>query len=199
VVPGSEVPWLQQRAGAPSVSDRYILSKVIRIQGSVLTRVAVSVSSGEVVACKTVPKSHLVVGTQAVAENLRREVSIMASPWLARLHAVYEDDDAVHLVMDRCDGLLLGDTMRTVSAQGRMVTEEQAAMVAWAVVNEVRALHANGVMLRLVEPDRFMWVVVPDDGLALKVVDFSLAVEFRPGSYIRYTTNIEHSIGFVQY
>lgn len=70
------------------------------------------------------PKRRL--RTAVDVADVRREVAIMASlrpPALVRLRAAYEDADAVHLVMELCDG---GELFDRIVARGRYT--ERAAL-----------------------------------------------------------------------
>ncbi|RCV41429.1 hypothetical protein SETIT_9G135400v2 [Setaria italica] len=96
-------------------------------------------------------------------EDPRRELSVMASlprhPALVRLHEVYEDEAAVHLVMDLCDG-------GSLAAGGR-------------AVRVARALHEAGVMHRDIKPENLMFSGRGAEE-KLMVIDFGFAINFRP-------------------
>jgi calcium-dependent protein kinase len=114
--------------------------------------------------------------------DVRREVAIMASlpdhPALVRLRAAYEDAEAVHLVMELCDG---GELFDRIVARGRY-TERAAAAAARTVAEVVRACHAHGVMHRDLKPENFLYAGKSEDA-QLKAIDFGLSVFFRPGEF----------------
>lgn len=166
--------------GHPTVTDRYVSEGPLGAGGFGVVWLAVR--GRRRVACKSIPWSNL--RKPEAVEDLRRELSIMASllprahPAMVRLHEVYEDESAVHLVMDLCDGGTLSDRMIRWRERG---TEEQAAArVAWALVEAVRALHAAGVMHRDFKPDNLMFSGHGAEE-RLKVIDFGFAINFRPG------------------
>ncbi|KAE8795682.1 calcium-dependent protein kinase [Hordeum vulgare] len=92
------------------------------------------------------------------------------------MRAAYEDDDAVHLVMELCDG---GELFDRIVARGRY-TERAAAAAARTVAEVVRACHAHGVMHRDLKPENFLYAGKEEDA-QLKAIDFGLSVFFRPG------------------
>ncbi|KAF8733865.1 hypothetical protein HU200_014717 [Digitaria exilis] len=107
-------------------------------------------------------------------------------PAMVRLHEVYEDEGAVHLVMDLCDGGSLSDRMirRSEEAYCTETLEVAAARVAWELVEAVRALHAAGIMHRDLKPDNLMFSGHGAEE-RLKVIDFGFAIDFRSGETFR--------------
>lgn len=95
-------------------------------------------SSGESLACKSISKKKL--RTAVDIEDVRREVDIMrhlpAHPNIVRLKDTYEDDNAVHLVMELCEG---GELFDRIVARGHY-TERAAAIVTKTIVEVVQVL-----------------------------------------------------------
>ena len=143
-----------------------------------VTRLATDRATRERLACKSIPKRRL--RTAVDVADVRREVAIMASlpdhPALVRLRAAYEDAEAVHLVMELCDG---GELFDRIVARGRY-TERAAAAAARTVAEVVRACHAHGVMHRDLKPENFLYAGKSEDA-QLKAIDFGLSVFFKPG------------------
>nr|CAB3498918.1 unnamed protein product [Digitaria exilis] len=177
--------------GHPTVDDRYASKGTLGSGGFGVVWLAVSRSSEpgprRRVACKSIRWRNL--RKPEAVEDLRRELSIMASlprrhPAMVRLHEVYEDESAVHMVMDLCDGGSLSDRMdiirRSSEAYCTETLERAAARVAWELVEAVRALHAAGIMHRDLKPDNLMFSGHGDEE-RLKVIDFGFAIDFRPG------------------
>jgi calcium-dependent protein kinase len=160
------------------VTDKYHLGRELGRGEFGVTRLATDRATRERLACKSVPKRRL--RTAVDVADVRREVAIMASlpdhPALVRLRAAYEDAEAVHLVMELCDG---GELFDRIVARGRY-TERAAAAAARTVAAVVRACHAHGVMHRDLKPENFLYEGRSEDA-QLKAIDFGLSVFFRPG------------------
>jgi calcium-dependent protein kinase len=93
-------------------------------------------ATGEALACKSISKKKL--RTPVDVEDVRREVEIMRHlpkhPNIVTLRDTYEDDNAVHLVMELCEG---GELFDRIVAKGHY-TERAAAMVAKTIVEVVQ-------------------------------------------------------------
>lgn len=103
-----------------------------------ITRQCTDIESGVAMACKTIPKSKL--RTEIDVEDVRREVEIMKllpeHPNIVRLKDTYEDVDAVHLVMELCEG---GELFDRIVARGHY-TERAAASVIRTIMEVVQVL-----------------------------------------------------------
>ncbi|KAI8562201.1 hypothetical protein RHMOL_Rhmol03G0016100 [Rhododendron molle] len=134
--------------------------------------------SGEVFACKSISKSKL--RTRVDIEDVRREVEIMKRlpphPNIVSLKDTYEDDTAVHLVMELCEG---GELFDRIVARGHY-TERAAAVVTKTIVEVIVMCHKNGVMHRDLKPENFLFANKKETA-ALKAIDFGLSVFFKPG------------------
>ncbi|PAN45634.1 hypothetical protein PAHAL_9G131800 [Panicum hallii] len=160
------------------VTDKYHLGRELGRGEFGVTRLATDRATRERLACKSIPKRRL--RTAVDVADVRREVAIMASlpdhPALVRLRAAYEDAEAVHLVMELCDG---GELFDRIVARGRY-TERAAAAAARTVAEVVRACHAHGVMHRDLKPENFLYAGKSEEA-QLKAIDFGLSVFFKPG------------------
>ncbi|CAN6322973.1 unnamed protein product [Urochloa humidicola] len=189
--------------GHPTVTERYAFEGLLGSGGSSGSIVWIAASRSTTtttttgaakrrrrrrrLACKSIPWSGL-RRTEEV-EDLRRELSVMASllprhhPAMVRLHEVYEDEGAVHLVMDLCGRGSLADRM----VDGRQWWEEGRAVarVAWELVEAVRALHEAGIMHRDLKPENLMFSGRGAEQQRLKVIDFGYAISFGPGEIFR--------------
>jgi calcium-dependent protein kinase len=90
-------------------------------------------------ACKSISKRKL--RSPVDVEDVRREVDIMRHmpphPNIVSLRAAYEDGDAVHLVMELCEG---GELFDRIVARGHY-TERAAAAVTRTIVEVVQVSH----------------------------------------------------------
>nr|CAB3458360.1 unnamed protein product [Digitaria exilis] len=134
--------------------------------------------SGEALACKSISKKKL--RTPIDVEDVRREVEIMRHlpkhPNVVTLRDTYEDDNAVHLVMELCEG---GELFDRIVARGHY-TERAAALVTRTIVEVVQMCHKHGVMHRDLKPENFLFANKKETA-ALKAIDFGLSVFFTPG------------------
>ncbi|KAL0359518.1 UNVERIFIED_CONTAM: Calcium-dependent protein kinase [Sesamum angustifolium] len=135
-------------------------------------------TSGEVFACKSISKKKL--RTRVDIEDVRREVEIMRHlpkhPNIVSLKDTYEDDHAVHLVMELCEG---GELFDRIVARGHY-TERAAAAVIRTIVEVIQNCHKHGVMHRDLKPENFLFANKKETA-PLKAIDFGLSVFFKPG------------------
>ncbi|XP_058073634.1 calcium-dependent protein kinase 20-like [Magnolia sinica] len=143
-----------------------------------ITYLCTDKSTGEHLACKSISKKKL--RTAVDIEDVRREVEIMKHlpkhPNIVSLTDTYEDDDAVHLVMELCEG---GELFDRIVARGHY-TERAAAAVTRTIVEVVQMCHKHGVMHRDLKPENFLFANKKESS-PLKAIDFGLSVFFTPG------------------
>ncbi|XP_010546723.1 PREDICTED: calcium-dependent protein kinase 32-like [Tarenaya hassleriana] len=129
-------------------------------------------------ACKSILKKKL--RTAVDIEDVRREVEIMKHlpehPNIVSLKETYEDANAVHLVMELCEG---GELFDRIVAKGHY-TERAAASVTKTIVEVVQMCHKHGVMHRDLKPENFLFADKKETA-PLKAIDFGLSVFFKPG------------------
>ncbi|MBA3458789.1 MAG: serine/threonine protein kinase [Deltaproteobacteria bacterium] len=97
----------------------------------------------------------------------------------------YTDDGRAYLVME----LLEGEALATRLARRGRLTELEAATIARAIANALRAAHAQGIVHRDLKPDNIF--LVPDadgSGDRVKVLDFGVAKLTDPSP-----TNVRHT------
>ncbi|KAK6924939.1 Protein kinase domain [Dillenia turbinata] len=160
------------------ISDKYILGRELGRGEFGITYLCTDRETKENLACKSISKKKL--RTAVDIEDVRREVSIMSSlpdhPNIVKLKATYEDTEAVHLVMELCEG---GELFDRIVARGHY-SERAAASIARTIAEVVRMCHENGVMHRDLKPENFLFANKREHS-ALKAIDFGLSVFFRPG------------------
>ncbi|KAJ0243867.1 Calcium-dependent protein kinase 8 [Hirschfeldia incana] len=143
-----------------------------------ITYLCTDINTGEKYACKSISKKKL--RTAVDIEDVRREVEIMKHmpkhPNIVSLKDAFEDDDAVHIVMELCEG---GELFDRIVARGHY-TERAAAAVMKTILEVVQVCHKNGVMHRDLKPENFLFANKKETS-ALKAIDFGLSVFFRPG------------------
>lgn len=131
--------------------------------------------SGLSFACKTIIKSSLT--TAADEEDVCFEIAAMQQlkghPFIVSLEEVFEDDHAIHLVMELCEG---GELLDSILAK-KTLPAHQAAQILWAVAQALKFYHNHGVMHRDVKAEN---VFLTASGEA-KLGDFGLATRLTPG------------------
>ncbi|EFJ22116.1 calcium dependent protein kinase 7 [Selaginella moellendorffii] len=167
----------EQRTGS-SIKERYNLGRELGRGEFGVTYLCMEQESQELLACKSISKSKL--KTAVDIEDVRREVAIMRHlpphPNIVALKGAYEDERAVHIVMELCAG---GELFDRIIARGHY-TERAAAGVIRTIVEVVQACHRQGVMHRDLKPENFLFANRKENS-ALKAIDFGLSVFFRPG------------------
>ncbi|GMP97390.1 hypothetical protein CsSME_00045666 [Camellia sinensis var. sinensis] len=117
------------------IEQTYVLGRELGRGEFGVTYLCTDKSSGEVFACKSISKKKL--RTQVDIEDVRREVEIMKHlpphPNIVSLKDTYEDANAVHLVMELCEG---GELFDRIVARGHY-TERAAAAVTRTIVQVI--------------------------------------------------------------
>ncbi|GMH01333.1 hypothetical protein Nepgr_003172 [Nepenthes gracilis] len=160
------------------ISDKYVVGRELGRGEFGVTYLCTDKETKEKLAVKSISKRKL--RTAVDVEDVRREVAIMSTlpehPNLVKLRATYEDNVAVHLVMELCEG---GELFDRIVARGHY-SERAAAGVARTIAEVVRLCHVNGVMHRDLKPENFLFANKRENS-PLKAIDFGLSVFFRPG------------------
>ncbi|KAL8129345.1 hypothetical protein V2J09_018500 [Rumex salicifolius] len=159
------------------INSRYELGRELGRGEFGITYMATDLESGDKYACKSISKKKL--RTAVDIEDVRREVEIMRNlpkhTNIVTLKDTYEDDNAVHIVMELCEG---GELFDRIVARGHY-TERAAAAVVKTIVEVVQMCHIHGVMHRDLKPENFLFANKKENA-ALKAIDFGLSVFFKP-------------------
>ncbi|XP_042487288.1 calcium-dependent protein kinase 20-like [Macadamia integrifolia] len=143
-----------------------------------ITYLCTDKTTEEAFACKSISKKKL--KSTIDIEDVKREVEIMKHlpkhPNIVSLKDTYEDDNAVHLVMELCEG---GELFDRIVARGHY-SERAAAVVTRTIVEVVQMCHKHGVMHRDLKPENFLFANKKETA-PLKAIDFGLSVFFKPG------------------
>ncbi|KEH23660.1 calmodulin-domain kinase CDPK protein [Medicago truncatula] len=160
------------------IETRYELGRELGRGEFGVTYLCTDKETREELACKSISKKKL--RTAIDIEDVRREVEIMRHMPkhnnIVTLKDTYEDDNAVHLVMELCEG---GELFDRIVARGHY-TERAAAAVTKTIVEVVQMCHKHGVMHRDLKPENFLFANKKETA-ALKAIDFGLSVFFKPG------------------
>ncbi|KAI4386250.1 hypothetical protein MLD38_004196 [Melastoma candidum] len=175
--PGNKV-WVLKDPTGRDISSRYDLGRELGRGEFGVTYLCVDVDTREKYACKSISKKKL--RTAIDVEDVRREVQIMKHmprhPNIVSLKDTFEDEEAVHIVMELCEG---GELFDRIVAKGHY-TERAAADVMRTIVEVVQTCHRQGVMHRDLKPENFLFANKKETS-PLKAIDFGLSMFFKPG------------------
>ncbi|KAL8232544.1 hypothetical protein R6Q57_002322 [Mikania cordata] len=161
-----------------NIEDKYMVDRELGRGEFGVTYLCIDRSSRELLACKSISKRKL--RTAVDVEDVRREVAIMKhlpeSSSIVTLREACEDENAVHLVMELCEG---GELFDRIVARGHY-TERAAAAVARTMVEVVQLCHKHGVIHRDLKPENFLFANKKENS-PLKAIDFGLSIFFKPG------------------
>ena len=114
---------------------------------------------------------------------------LSSHPNIAALLAIYEDDEAVHIILELCEG---GQLFDEVCAQG-YISERSAAKFFRKMVEVVQHCHTLGIAHRDIKPENFLLSKSGPDGV-LKAADFGLSQFFRPGKPFKSLVGSAHFV-----
>ncbi|XP_023639669.1 calcium-dependent protein kinase 24 isoform X2 [Capsella rubella] len=142
-----------------------------------VTHECIEITTRERFACKRISKEKL--RTEIDVEDVRREVEIMSClpkhPNIVSFKEAFEDEDAVYLVMEICEG---GELFDRIVSRGHY-TERAAASVAKTILEVVKVCHEHGVIHRDLKPENFLFSNGTETA-QLKAIDFGLSIFFKP-------------------
>ncbi|EPS58774.1 hypothetical protein M569_16039, partial [Genlisea aurea] len=123
-------------------------------------------------ACKSIHKPSLADSTDLRCIDVEPKILGILSgcPNVLSLHAVYEDEDYLHLVTDLCEG---GDLYDRLSCGDRF-SETEAAVVLKQLMVAIACCHRLGVAHRDIKPDNILF----DSRGNLKLADFGSSEAF---------------------
>ncbi|KAE9600911.1 putative protein kinase CAMK-CDPK family [Lupinus albus] len=166
-------------AGVPkeNIEEKYLLDRELGRGEFGVTYLCIDRGSKELLACKSISKRKL--RSAIDVEDVRREVAIMRhlpmNNSIVSLREACEDDNAVHLVMELCEG---GELFDRIVARGHY-TERAAAAVTRTIVEVVQLCHKHGVIHRDLKPENFLFANKKENS-SLKAIDFGLSIFFKP-------------------
>ncbi|KAH9736557.1 calcium-dependent protein kinase 13 [Citrus sinensis] len=157
-------------AGVPkeNIEDRYLVDRELGRGEFGVTYLCIDRDTRELLACKSISKRKL--RTAVDIDDVRREVAIMKhlpkNSSIVSLKEACEDDNAVHLVMELCEG---GELFDRIVARGHYTERAAAALC-----------HKHGVIHRDLKPENFLFANKKENS-PLKAIDFGLSIFFKPG------------------
>uniref|UniRef100_A0A0D9XLY9 non-specific serine/threonine protein kinase n=1 Tax=Leersia perrieri TaxID=77586 RepID=A0A0D9XLY9_9ORYZ len=169
------IPVLQWKT--PNIRELYTLGRELGKGQFGTTYLCTEISTGCQYACKTVLKSNF--RYMSDIEDVRREIQIMhhlsGQKNIVTIKDAYEDELAVHIVMELCAG---GELFSKIKKQGHY-SERKAAELMKIIVGIIETCHSHGVMHRDLKPENFL-LLDAEDEFSVKAIDFGLSVFFKP-------------------
>ncbi|XP_052187381.1 calcium-dependent protein kinase 7-like isoform X3 [Diospyros lotus] len=99
-------------------------------------------------------------------------------PNIVSLKDTFEDNNAVHIVMELCEG---GELLDQIVARAHY-TERASALIMQTIVEVVQTCHRHSVMHRDLKPENFLFANKKEMA-PLKAIDFGLSIFFKPGDH----------------
>jgi calcium-dependent protein kinase len=138
------------------------------------------------VAIKTIKKDKKPDNHEEL-DNLKK----LDHPYIVKLLEAFEDDEALHLVMECCSD---GDLFEKVNSNKRL-TESQSKALIKKILLAVNYLHMNSIVHRDLKPENFLF-----QGSEIKMIDFGYSTKFTKHFNIDNTETFLHTlVGTAQY
>jgi calcium-dependent protein kinase len=144
---------------------------------------AVERSTGQEFAVKRMPKRFGPGGMLDAyyVRRIRNEVDIGnhlgRSLNIAYVYQVFEDDDKVDIVMELCRGGTLWDAIICPDPENTYeYTQDDVCRLVRDILRVVALCHSQGVMIRDIKPDNFLFATRDHAHAPLKAIDFGVSV-----------------------
>lgn len=160
------------------VGDHYIHEAVLGEGAFGVVRRAKLKVTGAIRAVKEIAKGKM---RKSNHHMLKQEIEIMKlldHPNLSMLYEIYEDEAAMHLVLELCEGGSLSDFL----GKRKKLPEPQAAIVLQQILRATFYLHRHSVCHRDLKSDNCLLASLePIEQNRVKVSDFGLSIILKKG------------------
>jgi len=166
-----------------SITDYYTLGPTIGEPGYFgFARKAIKISTGETFAIKIVPRHNLTRRNHL--EMFYKEMELLENmnhPHVVKGYDMFEDEDAIYLVMELCSGGELFDRIEAKRKEGSTYSEQSAANIIKQILQGVSYLHSKRIAHCDIKPDDILFTNARDD--EVKIIDFNLSKRIQPLQY----------------
>lgn len=135
-------------------------------------------TTGESAACKSIAKRTITCKEDI--DDIRREIRVLyhltGDPNIVEVRDVFEDRQAVHIVLELCTG---GELFDRIISKGKY-SEREAANTFRTITEVLHTCHSRNIMHRDLKPENFLLFTRSEDS-PLKAIDFGLSAYFKPG------------------
>lgn len=171
------------------VNSKYdILVPIIGSGGFGQVRDCINRATGQVYAIKSILKPAR--DKTSKVNLIRNEVLLLHQvdhPNIIELKDLFEDEQFVHIVMERCTGGDLFDQVVRENAQmvvrtysERIKHEARTANIVRSILDVVKYLHSMYIVHRDIKPEHFLWSTDKRSTQKIKLIDFGLARKHEP-------------------
>jgi len=101
---------------------------------------------------------------------------------IAYVYEVYEDSKQVDIVMEMCTGGTLWDAIASMGSE--CYTHEDLRRIVRDILRVVALCHSQGVLIRDIKPDNFLFATSDHRHAPLKAIDFGVSVFCEPGERV---------------
>ena len=171
-----------------NVERHYRFKSVIGRGSFGIVHKVIHFSSGQQRVCKSILKKS----TSLPSHQLESEIRIIAQldhPNVIRMYEFFEDESAIHIIMEYCSGGdILGKIKESIKS-GRRISSHYIRSVLQQVLRSIAFMHERRVLHKDLKPENIMLVPSDErDGLAIvKVIDFGLSEIFSKDQEISNT------------
>ena len=177
------VAWFGYQSG---FEDRYVLGEMMGSGTFGKVYKGVEIGTGKEYAVKRMGKRFGVGGVldKYYVRRIRNEVDIGnhlgRSLNIAYVYEVYEDEKQVDIVMELCTGGTLWDAI----VQGERYTGQDLCRIVRDILRVVALCHSQGVLIRDIKPDNFLFANMNHASAPLKAIDFGVSVFCEEGERV---------------
>ena len=132
--------------------------------------------TNQIYACKEFQLNKMLGDKKALQDEIKIMIE-MDHPNIIRLYEYYEDKNFIRIIMEKCNGGELFDTIIKRVDENKMFSEKEAAHIFKQIVSSINYTHKIGICHRDLKPENVL--LVDGDSLEVKVIDFGMGKFFQ--------------------